>query len=301
MAEAIWTPQEIETLKSLCVQNKTLTQIQKSLPDKTATQIRAKCKSLKLEFNKKRKYWSDEEKKSFEDDWYDPTISYATLRKKYKNRSITALRSYASRLGLGERPIDDTYLTISDIMSEMQVSKDNVRMWIRNGLKHHKSHIKPVKYLIDPKDLLAFLEQHPDFYDASKVSKHIFHNEPAWFKEKRRKDAENFRTRSKKSEYYTDIECKQIIECFKRGQSNAEIAKRFNRTEYGIERILGILGYSRKRYNDYEIDIIKKHCDTHTINEIADMLPLRTKSGIIAKCEQLGIKYHSKPHKKLGE
>lgn len=294
MATPIWSNTEIEILKDLCAQNKSLHTLVSALPEKSETQIRAKCKALHISFKKQRNYWSEQELQNFQEDWMDATISNAALRKKYQNRSITALRSCAKRLGLSERPHDDTYLTISDIMSEMQVSKDRVRMWIRNGLKYHKSHIKPIKYLIDVKDLLDFLQAHPSFYDASKVSQYIFYNEPEWFKQKRREDKTNFRTRSKKSEYYSDEECKQIIKMFKTGKSNAEIAKTLNRTEYGIERILSMLGYSRKRYNDYEIEIIKNHLESHTIDEITAMLPLRTKSGVIAKCEQLKLKYHSK-------
>lgn len=163
MAESIWTKEEIEILKDLCEHNKSLNQIQKDLPGKTEAQIRSKCQRLNISFNKERKYWSVQELSEFREDWEDATISYTGLRKKYKNRSITALRSCASRLGLAERPHDESYLTISDIMSEMQVSKDRVRMWIRNGLKYHKSKIKPVKYLIDSDDLLLFLKEHPDF------------------------------------------------------------------------------------------------------------------------------------------
>lgn len=294
MAESIWTKEEIEILKDLCEHNQTLNRIQKDLPGKTAAQIRSKCQRLNISFNKERKYWSVQELSEFREDWEDATISYTGLRKKYKNRSITALRSCASRLGLAERPHDESYLTISDIMSEMQVSKDRVRMWIRNGLKYHKSKIKPVKYLIDSDDLLLFLKEHPDFYDASKISDYLFCDEPEWLREKRRQDISDFRIRSKKSEYYSDQECKYIISMFKRGKSNAEIAKELNRTEYGIERMLSILGYSRRRYNDYEIEIIKNNYRTHTLDEIVEMLPLRTRSGVIAKCEQLKIKYHTK-------
>lgn len=43
-----------------------------------------------------------------------------------------------------------------------------------------------------------------------------------------------------------------------------------------------------------EIEIIKNNYRTHTLDEIVEMLPLRTRSGVIAKCEQLKIKYHTK-------
>ena len=294
MATPIWSNTEIEILKDLCAQNKPLHTLVSALPEKSETQIRAKCKALNISFKKQRNYWSEQELKEFAKDWKDPSLSYAKLREKYKNRSKTALISCAARLHLGERPIDDSYLTISDIMTEMHVSKDRVRTWIRHGLKYHKSRIKPVKYLIDTKELLDFLKEHPSYYDASTISPYLFSPEPIWLKEKRKSDKKDFRKRSKASEYYNDAECKQIITMFKQGKSNAEIATKLNRTAYGIERMLSMLGYSRKRYNDYEIQIIKDNLESHTIDEIVDMLPLRTKSGVIAKCEQLKLKYHSK-------
>ena len=90
-----WTKEEIEILKDLCEHNKSLHQIQKDLPGKTEAQIRSKCQRLNISFNKERKYWSVQELSEFREDWEDATISYTGLRKKYKNRSITALRSCA--------------------------------------------------------------------------------------------------------------------------------------------------------------------------------------------------------------
>lgn len=298
MAKPIWSDEEKEKLIRLCNQNKTLKKLKSEFPDKTEAQIRKKCTMMNLNFNKKRKTWTEEETQNFIRDWNDYNISIERLRKKYKNRSIIALRTHAQRLKLSNRTYDDSYLTIADITSEMQVSKNRVRTWLKNGLKYHKSHIKPVKYLIDPDDLLDFLKEHPRYYDASKISKYLFNPEPAWLKEKRTQDINDFRTRSKKSEYYSDPECTKIINMFKQGKSNIEIAKELNRTEYGIERMLSILGFSRRKYNQYEIDIIKKYHTTKTIDEITAMLPLRTRAGVIAKCEDLKIKYITKKKNK---
>lgn len=286
-----WTEEEVKQLTRLCKANKTMRRIKRDFPDKTEPQIRARIKKLNLSYNKKRKPWTPEELKQFKEDWTDHKISGTTLRTKYKNRSISALRACAKRLNLTRRPFDSSFLRISDIAAEMQVSKDRVRTWIKHGLITYKSHITPIKYLIRQEDLLDFLKEHPKFYDASKISPYIFINEPEWLKAKRREDAENFKTKSKKAQAYSDAECLEIIRLFKRGCSNKEIGEKLNRTEYGIERMLTIFGLSRKKYNDYEIDIIKEYHDKITIDELVAMLPLRTRSGVIAKCEQLGLKY----------
>lgn len=291
--ERIWTDDEKSRLAELCAQNKSLKRIMKEFPDKSESQIRTKCKNMHIEFNKKRKKWTEEELEQFKADWMNHSISNSRLRSKYKNRTLMALRACANRLGLPERPFDDSYLRIGDIMNEMQVPKDRVRSWIKQGLKYKKSHIMPVKYLIDPQDLLKFLKAHPDAYDASKVSKYIFHPEPKWLTEKRKKDAEGFKSKAKSAAYYENDECEKIIALFKQGKSNKEIADALGRTEYGIERMLAILNLSRKHYNDYEIEILMKYHDKILLDDLVRMLPLRTRAGIISKCEQLHLKYRT--------
>lgn len=291
MNQNLYSREDIEMLRQMCAEKRTIAYMAEKL-NRSEGSIRQKCKKLHLELDLERLYWSDEEIQQFKNDWEDSSISDAMLRKRYKNRSITAIKSQARRLNLGPREYDSSYLLVSDIVEEMKVSKDRVRGWIKKGLKYHKSRIKPYKYLIDEKELLAFLEQHPDVYDASIVSKYLFSNEPKWFKEKRITDKRDYNNTM--GTKYTDEDFKIITKMFKQGCSNEEIAKAINRTPVSIEKMLWSMGLSRKSYNPYEIEIIKKHIDTHTIQEIADMLPLRTKKGIIAKCEQLGLKYHSK-------
>lgn len=258
----------------------------------TKGSIHQACRRYNIEINLDKKYWTPEEEICFKTDWGNESLSYKYLSKKYKNRSVTALKSKAKRLGLSKRQHNSSYLTIKDITTEMQVSKDRVRNWIKHGLKYHNSQIKPYKYLISQSDLLSFLEKHQNLFNASEISEYLFINEPEWLKEKRRNDRDKFVR--KMGVRYTNSEKKTVEQLFKIGKSNADIAKTLNRTESGIERLLYEMNLSRKKYNSYEIDIIRNNADTKTIDEIVKMLPLRTKSGIISKCQQLHIKYHSK-------
>lgn len=295
MFEPTWTDDEKELLKLLCNDEKMkLEYLVQKIPNHSEGAIRTKCRQLGITFNKERKYWSDEEKQRFAEDWNDPTISDAMLSKRYQGRSITALRSAAARMQLGERMYDDSYLTMHDIMNEMQVSKDRVRTWMRQGLRYKKSKIKPLKYLFDEKDLLDFLESHQHMYDASLISHYLFSKEPDWLRKKRFNDKGTVKTKSLHANEYSDSELRYMIDMFKKGYDNKRIADTIGRTEYSVERMLSILGYSRKKYNDYEIDIIRENAGKINIDEIVNMLPLRTKSGVIAKCEQLGIKYSMK-------
>ena len=293
---AIWTEAEIAALTEMCDKKKTIRYIQREIPTHTKTEIRTKCRSLGLEYRREKPKWTNDELRRFKEDWLNDSISTAGLLRKY-DRTLVSLRNMARRLDLGPRPYDDSYLTVRDIAHEMKVSKDRVRTWIRQGLKHHYSRTSPKRYLIDIDDLLEFLEHHQDSFDASKVSSYLFYQTPKWLKEKAVRDSQQQQRLDKtiKHTKFTSAEIKQIEFLFKMGRSNEEIGRSINRTAYSVESVLANkLKLSRRRYNQDEIDIIKDNIETHTIDEIVAMLPIRTRSGVIAKCEELGLKYHSK-------
>lgn len=45
------------------------------------------------------------------------------------------------------------------------------------------------------------------------------------------------------------------------------------------------------KYNDYEIDILRKNSRYLTVDGLLQLLPLRTKKGITYKCKELGLSY----------
>lgn len=245
-----------------------------------------------LKIRKRYNQWTDEEISSLKEDWFNENISDKGLQRRYKGRSVTAIRDKAMQLKLGDRMKGKSSLTIRDIMTEMNVSKDRVRAWIRKGLKHKVINNKQKRYLISQKDLLKFLHDNPDLYDASKISDILFINEPEWLKEKRIKDRNTYVR--KMGIAYTEQELKTIISLFKMGRSNEQIAEAIKRTPAGVAKILDEFGLSRHRYNEYEIDILRKNSPDKTIDEITRLLPLRKRSGIISKCRHLKIPYRTK-------
>lgn len=46
------------------------------------------------------------------------------------------------------------------------------------------------------------------------------------------------------------------------------------------------------KYNDYKIDILRKNSRYLTVDELLQLLPLRTKKGITYKCKEFGLPYH---------
>jgi hypothetical protein len=51
------------------------------------------------------------------------------------------------------------------------------------------------------------------------------------------------------------------------------------------------MGLSRKGFNDYEVEIIKKNIDKLALSEIIKMLPYKNEKQVIAKCKELNLKY----------
>lgn len=285
----VWKKEDIEELKRLVQDGKDKAFLAEYF-NRTETAIEIKVNRLGLQLLRDGRNWLEEDLKSFSEDWCDGSISKARLQKKY-NRSYFSLRKKALELKLGSRPHNDEYLSISDICEEMQVSHDRVSNWLKIGLKYKKNRSGRTKYLIDSEDLLEFLESHRDMFDASRISEYLFTDEPDWLIEKRKIDRNYYQDNLRLE--YTNEDDKIIVSMFKRGKSNAEIAKVLKRTESAIKYHLYALNLFRGRYNDYEIEILKENSRYMTLDELLVLLPLRTKRSLEYKCEELGIPYHT--------
>lgn len=284
----IWKESDIEELKKLVKEGKDKAFLAEHF-NRTETAIEIKVNRLGLQLQRTHRWWKDDEIEEFKSDWQDGTISIPVMKKKY-GRSYISLREKALELDLGARPYNDEYLSISDICEEMNVSHDRVSNWIKLGLKTKKNRSGRTKYLMSQKDLLDFLESHQDMFNANEISNYLFCEEPEWLKLKRSNDS-LFYAKNLRSEY-SDNDDRRIISLFKVGKSDEEIAIEMKRTSSAIKARLRLLGYTRKQYNDYEIEILKNNYRYLTIKELAKMLPLRTEKGIMYKCEQLGLRYH---------
>lgn len=282
-----WKENEVQLLQKLSEQGCSLSEMAEQLPGRTESAIKIKLRKSNLQYQYKsnRMYWTEEEKAELEEDWYNENRTMKGLVRKFK-RSAGAIKQQALRMGLGERN-DYTALTTSQIMQEMQVTRGVVIDWIQRGLKARKSKATG-EYMIDSDDLLEFLEQHQHRFDATKISEYLFCQEPDWLREKRRNDYQNVREQSKGYKY-TDSDIKRIIFLFKSGKSNIEIANIMNRTEISIKVLLPKLGYVRRYYNDYEVQILEENAEVHTVSELAKMLPLRSERSIQNKCKELGL------------
>ena len=238
----LWTKEDIAKLRKMVNEGKSKEEMA-SYFGRTETAIEIKVNRLGLQIIRDGRNWLKKDLDLFTKDWYDGSISKYMLMKKY-NRSYFSLRKKALELELGPRPHNEEYLSIREICEEMQVSHDRVSNWLKIGLNHKKNKSGKTKYLISQDDLLIFLENHQDMFDASLISEYLFVDEPEWLKEKRQKDIKQY-AKSNRLEY-TNEEDKQLLSLFNMGKTDSEIAESLNRTECGIAYHRRVLGLYRK-------------------------------------------------------
>lgn len=289
----LWRKEDVAKLRQLVNEGYTVKQLSEYF-NRTEMAIIIKVNRIGEQLKEPNRTWLPEEEKQFEIDWNNPELSINQLKKRY-NRTCFGLRKRALILNLGSRNYNDEYLNIETICEEMQVSRDRVSSWIKKGLKVKKNKSGKVKKLIDANDLLKFLEQNQDLFKANKISEYLFVNEPQWLVDKRKEDIEINDENNRIP--YTNEEDKTIQHMFKIGKTDKEIAEKLHRTESGILCRRMVLNLIKREYQDYEIEILRKYSKYKTIEELAKMLPLRKPKGIMCKCEQLGLEYHTSKSK----
>ena len=246
---------------------------------------------MKPKYTNYRKHWKPDEKEQFIEDWTDDTIAIGTIIKRYK-RPYSCLVKEAYKLGIGQRHEHTEYLTVAIISEEMQIPKQTIiNSWMRNhGLKYKQSKTSHKNYLISQEELLRFLEEHQELFDASKLSEYLFYEEPQWLIDKRKKDVQWYPSKNKSD--WTLYEDNKLIHMFKKGATDEEIGKELHRGENFIKYRRQQLKLTRDRWNAYELEILREYSPYKTISELAKMLPLRTEKGIALKAMKSGIEYH---------
>lgn len=283
-----WTDSQLKELADMVDGGKTIEELVKHF-NRTEQAIVIKVNRIGKKIQVGSREWTPDEDEKFKSEWSDGSLSIRAICKNH-NRTWFGLRKRALVLNLGPRPYNTEYVSVTDICQEMHVSKDRVYNWFKLGLKKKKNRSGKTKYTVDTKDLLNFLESHPDHFDASKISEYLFPEEPEWLIEKRKTD-KDINIEKRRMEY-TNEEDKVIEHMFCRGMSDKEIAERLHRTPNGIQCRRMILCITKNRYMPYELEIIRKNSPYMTIQELSKLLPLRTARGIQSKCEQLGLEYH---------
>ena len=113
------------------------------------------------------------------------------------------------------------------------------RTWVKHGLKYTR---KGCYRVVDEKDLLDFMKNHTELWDATKCDYYLFYQYP-WFMEKLKKDKQE--PYEKKQYYWTDYQKSQFEVLKKRGFSHREIAERIGKTKRAVDHMS--IRYSKKK------------------------------------------------------
>ena len=293
MAFQRWEKEKEEELITLINKNTKIKNIAKKL-NKSENAIRLKAKKLGLTIKETGCKWTTEEEDLLIEDWANDKLTLDYIAKKH-NRTIQAIKLKAMKMELGPRAEYIEHLTIDIIAEEFGIHRDKVERWIKNGLKCSEKRIGKHKYIIDSDDLLEWLKNNQDKFNAANLSIYLFATEPQWLKDKRKNDIALKTINKNNNKEWTNSEDLMLQNFIKQGISYDKIAKRLGRTEsacIGRATIVGVAKDNPKFWQDKEIKILKEYSDIKTISELQKLLPNRTEKAIEYKCKMLGLKYH---------
>lgn len=265
-----WTKEEEERLIELAKKYK----LQKiaNILNRSETSIYLKARKMGLTFKKNRRKWTKEEEQEFEELW--GTMKIEQLSKKL-DRSVYSLKVKAVRMGLGSMIENNTdVLTIYDIIDILNISRDRIITWSKYGLKLKEKFVTNSKsyYYVEWNDLIIFLKEHQDLWDANKVDMYMLGEETDWLKEKRKRDSLN---KPKEYRVWTSSDKTTAINYFKLGYSYEDIAKLLNRSKWAVVNFLNHNDYrisDRLKWTKEELEYLRNNYLNMTYAEIASNL-----------------------------
>ena len=105
------------------------------------------------------------------------------------------------------------------------------KTWVKHGLKYTK---KGCYRVVNEKDLLKFMEDHTDLWDATKCDYYLFYQYP-WFMNKLKQDKQE--PYEKKQYYWTDYQKAQFEVLKRRGFSHREIAEQIGKSKRAVDHM----------------------------------------------------------------
>lgn len=185
---------------------------------------------MKAKDKNRKKRWTAEEEEYLESKW--GIVSMATLTKKL-GRSKRAIEHRALGMGLGGMYETGDMLLSSEVAKTLGVATSTILCWVRDkGLKAKRVKLKSQqRVLISLDDLIEWLKEHDELWNANKLEYLALGKEPEWLKQKRQRD----RNKKWKRTSYTPAEDSKIISLYKMNYTFAEIAKETGRTAYMVK------------------------------------------------------------------
>lgn len=156
----------------------------------------------------------------------DLTAKYplAMVAKKM-NRSECAVVAKRKRLGIGGLRESTDMLTRNTLSKILGIENRTLRHWEGNGLKSvRKGHYVMYQH----QDILRYMEEHPEDWNAARINDDTMFTQYQWYREKRKTD--------KSHKYnWTQMETARLKMLRHQGYTIHEIAKKMGRSESSIK------------------------------------------------------------------
>lgn len=201
------------------------------------------------------KKWTDKEVQKLIKLSQDHSLSDIAKRMK---RSVASIKHKLMHLGIDVAMEDRTdRWSFSNISEALGLGPRVVNItFVKHGLKFERTG----KFcLVKEKDLLDFMKNNPNLWDATKAEYYMF-CEYNWFLEKLEKDKQSS---SSKEYFWTDYERQRFIILKRRGYTHKQIAEELGKTKFAVD------GYSRTHPTD------NKNINPWTEEEIQKLIALK--------------------------
>lgn len=141
------------------------------------------------------------------------------------NRSEHAVLLKRHRLGIGGFKTNTDMLTRSALAEILGIEDRTLQYWERKGLK--SIHKKPY-VMYRHEDILRYMEEHPEDWNAARINDDTMFTQYQWYREKRKTD--------KSHKYnWTQMETAHLKMLRHQGYTIREIAKKMGRSESSIK------------------------------------------------------------------
>lgn len=148
----------------------------------------------------------------------------ATVARKL-NRSENAVFLKRQRLGIGGYRDNTDMLTRNTLSQILGIENRTIQYWERKGLKSIRK--KPY-VMYRQQDIIRYMKEHPEDWNAARITDDSLFMGYDWYKEKRRTD--------KPSRYnWTEAEISRMRMLRKQGFTIREIAEKMDRSESSIK------------------------------------------------------------------
>lgn len=172
------------------------------------------------------RYWDEEEIELLEEE--SGKVNLKSLAKKL-GRSETAVFQKQQRLGIGGFLQNTDMLTCNSVAKILGVEFRTVAHWESKGLKSYRK--RPYR-MYKQNELVRFLKEHQELWNANRVTDATIFLNAEWFLQKKKKDTKN-------TTWFWSWEDREILKHLRReGYTIREIAEKTGRSESSIKYYL---------------------------------------------------------------